>query len=164
MNRTILLAVALFLLGCQAKPREQVFEAEGFRFVPPPGWSERARGEDSPSADGLLVQYKRLSAGHPAWLRISVAGRSPAAIQEKGWRSIGATEKADIGGFPATRSLAAGKWRQKDYLRETVVVSRGGRVYVFTAMYPAGDQRAEEQIRLSLAGVSWQDVTRVAER
>ncbi len=164
MNRTILLAVLLFLLGCQAKPQERVFEAEGFRFVPPPGWSERARGDDSSSADGLLVQYKRLSAGHPAWLRISVAGRSPAAIQEKGWRSIHATQRAEIGGFPATRSLAAGKWHQKDYLRETAVVSRGGRVYVFTAMYPAGDQESQEQIRRALATSSWQEMSRRAER
>ena len=53
--------------ACAAKPREQVYEASGFRFVPPPGWSERARHDDAPTGstqDRLLVQYKRLTAGH----------------------------------------------------------------------------------------------------
>src|SRR5947209_6454462 len=70
----VLLAAAW--AGCGAPPRQPVFEDErhGLRFVPPPGWSERTRGDDpAPAGERLLVRYKRLRAGAPAWLCVTAA-------------------------------------------------------------------------------------------
>jgi hypothetical protein len=89
--------LALVLLaGCGSGRHEPVYEdEEGFRFTPPPGWSERARpGASAASAQGrrrtepplpplgvpggagqerLLVRYDRPSAGRLAWLRVTAA-------------------------------------------------------------------------------------------
>lgn len=171
MPKLIVVALAILLPGCASKPREQVYEANGFRFVPPPGWSERARNDDSPGGstqDRLLVQYKRLTAGHPAWLRVSVAdvpssvdlgkcltNRSPG----KGWRQSGRVESYEVNGLPVARISMAGKWQGKDYDREIVAARRGEQVYFFTATYPASDEQAREQVRRAIAAAKWRQTT-----
>src|SRR5262249_1048073 len=110
MTLALLLVVSA---GCTARPPEQVYEAHGLRFVPPPGWRERARQDDSAGSstqDRLLVQYKRLTAGQPAWLRVSVAD-IPSSVDlakcarsrplGKGWRPSGPVENYEVNGFPA---------------------------------------------------------------
>src|SRR5262245_14309545 len=76
--------LALLASGCATKP-EPAYEsaAHGLRFVPPPGWSQRARNDGPPAAAGaagkeqFLVCYKRLRPGRMAWLQVSVAENVP---------------------------------------------------------------------------------------
>src|SRR5437667_460064 len=68
--------LVLAAAGCTCKHGQVEYQNEqaGFRFLPPAGWSERARAEDGPALaakEQVLVQYKRLTAGRPAWLRVS---------------------------------------------------------------------------------------------
>jgi hypothetical protein len=164
------------MAGCSPRQREQVYEQDGFRFSPPSGWSERARAEESPSVpskDRLLVQYKRLTAGHPAWLRVAVAdsassitpanylaNRSPG----KGWKRTGAVETLELDGLPAARTLHRGHWQKKDYIAEIVAVRQAERVYLFTATYPAKDDQARDEARQAVAGATWHEAIALARR
>src|SRR5262249_4769068 len=75
--------LACLLAGCKARNGEVYQDGNGFRFVAPPGWVERARGEALPARaahrqqdlplpslgdagtqqERLLVRYDRLSTG-----------------------------------------------------------------------------------------------------
>jgi hypothetical protein len=172
----VLLAVAAG--GCGPQQRERVYLAEacGLRFVPPEGWSERARGDDAPGGaarERLLVQYKRLQAGRPAWLRVSVAdslpGASPAACLAgrapgRDWRKGSAVQPLEISGHPAARVAYAGHWNKQSLVSETVAVRQGDRVYYFTGTFPDGDDAAREQVRQAVAGATWQAPLAVAGR
>ena len=170
---TLLLVVCT---GCAARPPEQAYETNGFRFVPPPGWSERARHEDaagSPTQDRLLVQYKRLTAGHLARLRVSVAD-VPSSVDlarclsdhplDKGWRTSGRIESLEVNGLPAVRAAMAGKLQKMNYEGELLAVRQGERVYFFTAIFPMNDDQAREQARQAVTAAKWHATTEVAAR
>src|SRR5215831_4799024 len=95
---TILLA--FLLAGCDSQKQPIYQDKHGLRFTPPPGWVERARDDEMPSKvsrkhqnvplppigvpgkstqERLLVEYYRLTAGNPAWLRVTVATMPPSA-------------------------------------------------------------------------------------
>jgi hypothetical protein len=158
------------LAGCQGRrDADYRSEREGFRLTPPAGWSERARDrEAAPGGAGrerLLVQYKRLTAGRPAWLRVTVAeapaatpptalvaGRTPA----KDWRREGTVESLEVRGLPAARIAFTGRWGNQDYVSETVAVRRDGRVYFLTGTFPAADDDAHEQVRRAVDSATWE--------
>jgi hypothetical protein len=85
--------LALLMAGCNSQKQPVYEDGQGFRFVPPPGWMERARDGALPARAGhrqqnlplpplgvpgnqqerFLVRYDRISTGHHAWLRVTVA-------------------------------------------------------------------------------------------
>ncbi len=163
---TFIAVVLVIATGCGSKPAPRPYEgSDGLRFLPPDGWSERARAEDVPGAaagERLLVQYKRLTAGRPAWLRVGAAEASPAnlaaaasARAPRGWRAEGKAEALQVGGLPAARQTFVGRWKNQDYLCEVVAVRRGGSVAYVTAAFPAADGEARAQVRGAVAAASW---------
>jgi hypothetical protein len=176
MRQLIPALVLVVSAGCTARPPEPVYEANGFCFVPPAGWSERARHDDARAGstqDRLLVQYKRLTAGRPAWLRVSVADVSAAVPLTdclfnqplvKGWRASGRVQTFGLNGLHAARLLIAGKLQQRDYEGEIIAARQGELVYFFTATFPANDESAREQVRQAVATASWRAGTEVAAR
>ncbi len=171
---------AVLLPACRdAKPPDYTDEA-GVRFTPPPGWVERDRpalvsGDNRPAQrqpdqplprfdavhhERLRVRYDRLTAGQLAWMRLSIAtvpttttleqyllGRAPRAD----WRREGDVEALEVNGKPAARAAWKGRWRNQDYLCETVALRRGEAIYLFTASFPAVDTTAREQARQATA-------------
>src|SRR5262249_57492370 len=70
--------LAALVAGCGTSRREPVYrnEKEGLQFTPPAGWSDRGTNDKAAArgaAERVLVQYKRLTAGRPAWLRLGTA-------------------------------------------------------------------------------------------
>ena len=76
--------------GCNSQPRapalsdEPVYQnsAEGFRFLVPPGWSQRAKAnlpEGKLGKERLLVQYRRLTEAFVASLEVTACDRETAA-------------------------------------------------------------------------------------
>ncbi len=187
MRRGLCWAVLAWVLvipaGCGPRHRPPIYEDEhGFRFTPPPGWSERARPSGAPGTgpiarrgglelpmpppgpgERLLVRYDRSSAGRSAWVWVS-AGKLPASTSldslvagrapRSDWRREGNVESLTVGGQPAVRLAFAGRWGNQDYLCETVAVRRGEQVYFITASFPARDDTAREQVRRAVAGAS----------
>jgi hypothetical protein len=173
---------ALLLAGCGSHDQPAYQGKQGFRFAPPPGWVERARDDALPGKatnrkelpmppvgvsgeEQLLVRYDRLTAGHLAWVRVtlaevpsatsikdSVSVRSPGA----GWNRESDVESMDVKGVPAARVAFAGRWNDQDYINETVAVRQGEQVYFITASFPAQDSTAREQVRKSVAAATWQ--------
>src|SRR5438093_13705258 len=113
--------------GCSSGRREPEFHAEleRLRFVPPQGWSERARGDAASCGqrhDRLLVQYKRLQAGAPAWLRVTVADMPlsrplDVCLAERApgnWKREPEVEKIQVGRLPAVRASFVGRWHNRE--------------------------------------------------
>lgn len=171
MVRAVLwFTVGLFVsAGCAAPPGPKGYtsEKEGFCFVPPAGWSERwwpASLPVPPRQERLLVRYKRLTAGKPAWLHVSVAllpaSDDPAdfvAAQSpgEGWSPQGEVEKLQINGLPAARRIFAGRWHRHDFIEEVVAVHKDRRVFCFTAKVLASDHAARRQVREAVASAVW---------
>jgi hypothetical protein len=185
--RWIGLAVSLGLVvtGCKSQQPPVYRDQQGFRFTPPPGWVERARDDALPAKSGhrqpdlplpklggpgsagqerLLVRYDRLTAGHLAWLRVTVAdlaastplqaclsARSPGS----NWKRESQVEALEVGGQPAARIAFVGRWGDQEYLCETVGVRQGERVYLVTASFPASDGKAREQVRKAVVEAAW---------
>jgi hypothetical protein len=175
--------LVLLLAGCNSGRQPLVYQDEqGFHFTPPPGWVERARptgpapaphGRARPNlplppldvaGERLLARYDRLTAGHQAWLRLSVADVPPSLSLEKclsvrvpgaDWRRESNVEALEVSGLPAARVTFRGHWDGQDYVNETVAVRKEGRVYFVTASYPASDATARDQVRQAVAGASW---------
>jgi hypothetical protein len=169
------LAAALFLIavaGCADRPRapalqdEPVFQnkQEGLRFLPPSGWRMRARTEvpHGPlTEERLLVQYNRLTPDSPANLEVTMADVPPSTPLDEcagsrsdgpeGWQKT-ATEPLEVSGLPAFRATFAGT---PERAKEVVVVRRGDRVYYFTAIFPAKDAKARDQVRKAVASAAW---------
>jgi hypothetical protein len=168
--------LALLAAGCAAKTRPAFeSEAHGLRFVPPPGWSQRARNDEPPAAgkEQLLVTYKRLRPGRMAWLQVSVAENAPEGLPADwlaarppggGWDPEGALEDVTCGGCPAARVRYAAPAARPPLAAELVAVRRGGRVYLFTGTFPAGDEAARQEIRRTVDGVTWGGAAAVASR
>lgn len=173
------LAIALFLVvGC-GTGQQPVFDDENLHFTPPAGWAERARSggrtahqtatqRPAPplpplgAAERQLVRYDRLTATNLAWLRVSAAD-PPAKVKlteclsgpTESWRRNGEIETLEVAGEPAVLAMYLGRWDSQDYRNETVVVRRGGRVYLITASFPASDTQAQLQVRQAVAGATW---------
>ena len=177
-------ALACLLAGCKARNQEVYQDGDGFRFVAPPGWVERARGEALPARVGqrqqdlplpplggagiqserLLVRYDRISTGQHAWLRVTVAdipsatpmnGFLAARRPGQGWKRESENEHLEVSGLPAARIAFVGRWHDQDYLCEMVAVRDRERVYLLSGSFPASDGAAREQVRQAVAGATW---------
>jgi hypothetical protein len=180
-----LIAVLPQLTGCHAQQPPAYQNAQGFRFTPPPGWVERARDDalsgktahrppdlplprlglpGSAAPERLLVRYDRLTAGHLAWLRITVtdlpsatplpvcvAARAPGPT----WKRESDVESLEVSGWAAARIAFTGRWSDQEYVSETVAVRQGEQVYFITASFPVADSTAREQVRQAVAGATW---------
>jgi hypothetical protein len=178
-------AVMLLLSGCSS-PKQPVYEdGQGFRFVPPPGWVERARDNAMPArgehrqqnvplpplgvsgrpSERFLVRYDRISTGHRAWLRVTVAelpSSTPlraclsTCLPARGWKQESAEDGLEVSGLPSARIAFVGRCYDQDYLCETFAVRKGEKVYLFSASFPASDDTAREQVRQAVLQASWQ--------
>jgi|GEM_PF-3296949 hypothetical protein len=177
--------LAFLLTGCNA-PKQPVYQDnQGFRFVPPPGWVERARDDALPARAGrrqqnlplpplgvaghpperFLVRYDRLSTGQHAWLRVTVA-ELPSSMPLKtclstrlpmrGWKRESEEENLEVSGLPAARIAFVGRWYDQAYLCETFAVRKGEKTYLFSAAFPASDSTAREQVRQAILQAGWQ--------
>lgn len=175
------------LEGCRSPSSPAYQDARGFQFTPPAGWVERARDDALPQKAGhrppelplprlggvggagserLLVRYDRLTAGHLAWLRVSVAELSSSQLLQTGlssyapgpgWKRLGEVESLEVSGHPAARIAFAGRWNKQDYLNETVAVRSGERAYRITASFPSADRVAREQVRQAVNRATWRE-------
>jgi hypothetical protein len=176
----------LLLAGCGSQKQPIYQNKQGLRFTPPPGWVERARDDVTPAKvsrkhqnvplpplgvpgksgqERLLVEYYRLTAGNPAWLRVTVAAMPPstslkACILTRGpgpsWKRDSEVEDLEVSELPAARIVFVGRWENQDYLSETVAVRNEESVYLITASFPASDSRAREQVRQAVIHATWQ--------
>lgn len=181
-------AAALLMLlqaGCNAQKHSDYEDGQGFRFVPPPGWVERARDNAMPararqqqqnlplpplgvsghSQEHFLVRYDRISTVHHAWLRVTVADLPSSTplkvclstcLPERGWKRESEEDGLEVSGLPAARIAFAGRCYDQDYLCETFAVRKGEKVYLFSAAFPASDDIAREQVRQAVLQASWQ--------
>jgi hypothetical protein len=185
--RALSAAVLLMLVpaGCNSQKQPVYEDGQGFRFVPPPGWVERARDNAMPARAGhrqqnvplppldvpghrpehLLVRYDRISTNHHAWLRVAVADLSSTtplkaylstSLPGRGWKRESEEEGLEVSGLPAARIALVGRWYEQDYLCETVAVRKGEKAYLFSAAFPASDDMAREQVRQAVSRASWQ--------
>lgn len=179
------LVLAILLAGCTARKQPVYQNDRGFRFVPPPGWVERVRGEamavraghkhqDLPlpplgvvgqPAERLLVRYDRISTGQHAWLRVTVAGLPSSTplkallsrrLPGRDWKRESEGASLEIGDLPAARIAFVGRWQAQNYLCETTAVRKGDEIYLFSASFPASDGTAREGTRRAIAAAVWQ--------
>jgi hypothetical protein len=153
------------LAGCGREQPSALYENTelGFSFRAPAGWSERARCDDIPSRithERLLVQYKRLQAGNPAWLRLSLVDLPETASLEaylrrrspgREWQRKSDIEALDFAGDRALLATFVGKCGPKDLLCEAIARRRGNRVYLFTGLFGATDGQSREAFREAVA-------------
>jgi hypothetical protein len=164
------------LAGCGSRNGERAYENSewGFRFIPPAGWSERSRLDAVTTAgERLLVQYKRLKADHPAWLNVGVAD-VPASESLTAWlskRSLGRdwrrgeqVEPFEVNGLPAARVTFAGRQGKLQLAGELVGVRVQGQIFLFSALYPVGDDKARQQVQQAIHRASWKEAMQVASR
>jgi len=170
----------MLLAGCEEQPRapalvqgEAVYynRGERFRLEPPPGWSQHTRAEYPPGRyerERPLVKYKRLDVPGPAFFRASMLDLAESTTPEtylrdrppgpEKWQPAGKPETVQVGGLPATRMTFTGTWEEdekEEVVKEVVAVRRGGRVYFFTGIFPAGDKKARALIRTAVDSIAW---------
>ena len=179
------LVLMLLFASCQRQKQLVYEDDEGFRFVPPSGWVERARGDSIPAGSShrqhnlplpplgvpghpqvrFLVRYDRISTAQHAWLRVTVADLPSATslktclstrLPARSWKRESEEESLEVSGLPAARIAFAGRWSDQDYLCETFAVRKGGKVYLFSAAFPASDETEREQVRQAILHASWQ--------
>jgi hypothetical protein len=173
----VVLPLAL-MSGCKRQPRapalsdEPVYQnaAEGFRFLAPPGWSQRAKANLPPGELGkerLLVQYRRLTEALVASLEVTACDRETAAdldallsgpsfgIQQ--WQRAEPPEKVQVGALAAERHVFSVPRDKERLIKEVVVFPRGERVYLFTGLYYASDMPARDQLRAAVASTIWRE-------
>lgn len=171
--------LALFLLlsaGCSQRPHapalgdDPVYQnsREGFRFLAPEGWVQRARAEVPPGKaekERLLVEYQRARGGKLALLEVSLADlpsstdlvdylAGPADGVER-WRPVGSPEKLEIGGAEATRMTFTGRLGKEDLTWEVVAFRRGERVYFFVGLFTSADTKARDDLRRVVESTLW---------
>jgi hypothetical protein len=180
-----IVVLTFVLAGCHSQKQLVYEDDEGFRFVPPPGWVERARGDAMPAGasrrqqnlplpplgvrgrpqERLLVRYDRISTSHHAWLRITVADLPASTplkaclstcVPERGWKRESEEEGLEVGGLPGASIAFVGRSYDQDYLCQTFAVRKGEKVYLFSAAFPTSDNTAREQIRQAVLQASWQ--------
>lgn len=149
--------------------REFHDDQQGFRFTPPSGWGMQARAVEAPGApagERPLVKYKRLVPGKtPAWLKVSVTDASSSTPladllgkRSPGphWKQASAAESLEVSGLPAARISFAGKYDNRDFIREILAVRRGHQVFFFAATFPAGDPGARDLMRQAVDSAIWE--------
>lgn len=182
----LLVFVLMFLLaGCNAQKQPVYENGQGFRFVPPPGWVERARDDAMPararnrqqnlplpplglpghSQERFLVRYDRISTVHHAWLRVTSADLPSSTplkvclstcLPEGAWKRESEEDSLEVSGLPAARIAFVGRCYEQDYLCETFAVRKGEKAYLFSAAFPASDDTAREQVRQAVFQAGWQ--------
>lgn len=141
---------------------------EGFRFFPPEGWKERARGNVPPGAvdaEHMLVEYRSVTTRQPAAIRVSVADVStdmPLAeyvekhnIDAKQWQLTAPFDKFPINGVEAVRADYRRGSGKEQLAKEVVAFRRGKRVYFFVAMYAANDAKVRKDLRRAVDSIVW---------
>jgi hypothetical protein len=173
--RAGLAALAFLLAGCGARPRAPALqsgplyqnEREGFRFLAPEGWVQRARAELPAGPferEELLVAYSRVS-DRPASFEVSLADLPEGADLRKfltaapsegvRWRAKGAPEPVTVNGVSAKRFALAGGAGKGEQVKEVVAFRRGGRVYFFAGVFAAGDPATRDEVRRAVNTVVW---------
>jgi hypothetical protein len=179
------IVLMLLLAGCNSQKQPVYEDGQGFRFVPPLGWVERARDDAIPaksahrqqnlplpplgvpgrSQERFLVRYDRISTADHAWLRVTVADfPSSTALKaclstclpERWWKRESEEDGLEVSGLPAARIAFVGRWYDQDYLCETFAVRKGEKVYLFSTAFPTSDDTAREQVRQAVLRASWQ--------
>ncbi len=169
------LLLGLVLCGCDNRPRAPALqpgplyqsEREGLRFLAPDDWVQRARAElpagryEKPE---LLVAYTRVT-DRPAEFEVTLADLPEGTDLQKfltatpsegvRWQAKGAPEELTVGGVPATRFTLAGGSGKGAQAKEVVAVRRGGRVYFFAGIFPAGDRATRDEVRRAVNSVVW---------
>jgi hypothetical protein len=170
-----LILLPLLLCGCAGGPRAPALqpgplyqsESEGFRFLAPDEWVQRARAEVPPGRyekPELLVAYTR-GADRPAELEVSLADlpegtdlqkflTTPAPVGVR-WQAKGPPEAVTVNGVPGTRFTLAGGSGREAQTKEVVAFRRGDRVYFFAGTFPAGDRATRDEIRRSVNSIVW---------
>ena len=64
-------------------------------------------------------------------------------------------EACSVGSRRGKRFILSGKGPDGQWVREVAAVRRDGRVYFFTATFGPKDGDTRDQVRKTLAGVSW---------
>jgi hypothetical protein len=170
-------AVGLVLLaGNSQRPRAPALgndpayrnSREGFRFLAPEGWVQRARAEVPPGKlekERLLVEYQRTSGGKMALLEVACADLSattdmatylarPADGVQK-WRLLTSPMDLEINGVTATRMSFSGRAGKEDLIREVVLFRRGERVYFFVSLFSATDDKIRDELRRAVGSTIW---------
>jgi hypothetical protein len=172
----IVVGLLLLLPGCSRRPHapalgdDPVYQnsREGFRFLAPEGWVQRARAEIPPGKaekERLLVEYQRVGGGKLALLEVSLADLPPStdlitylagpADGVEKWRSVGRPENLEIEGVEATRMTFSGRVGKEDMTREVVAFRRGERVYFFVGLFTATDGKARDELRRAVGSTIW---------
>lgn len=174
LGSAALLAVAL--AGCDSRPSAPPLQdgpiyqnsREGFRFVPPEGWKQRARGEvpaGKIASERLLAEYKCMTCTKPASVEISVADvpesvplheyvKTHLAVADQ-LRLTGKPETFEINGAPAVRVVYSMRLGKDEMLRAITAFRRGERVYFFTGIYMASDPKSRKEIQTAIDSVVW---------
>jgi hypothetical protein len=112
----------------------------------------------------LLARYDRLTAGHLAWLRVTMtdlpattplAAHLSTRVPKRNWRREGEVANLKVGGLPAARIAFTGRWDNQEYVCEIVAVRKGEFVYLLTGSFPSEDGKVREQVRAAVAGAVW---------
>jgi hypothetical protein len=170
----LLASLLLSPAGCSPRPSAPALEEspyydnkqEGFRFEAPDSWKMTARGEypgGRTETERLLVEYRRLKGDSPAALLVTMVDlpesddlvahfRNNRTVSQ--WK-LKPVEPLLLGGRKAERFVFQGTQGKFETVQEVVVVRRGSRVYFFTGIYRAGDNKAREQIRGAVGSVAW---------
>src|SRR5687768_15225123 len=157
---TLPFALGLLLLGglgglggCDSRPRAPALEdgavyhspQEGFRFLVPTGWRQRAKTDVPPGkyAEGqMLVEYVGRSASGATLLEASLVDRpnesdltaflTRPSHGAPSWEPVGKPESIHISGAKATRYVFKGQEGKNQVTKEVVAFRRGDRTYFLT--------------------------------
>src|SRR5262249_44964440 len=135
---------------------------ERLHFVPPPKWSMQARSMAAPKhedEDRLLVKYKNLVQGTTtSWMTLRVAtmpaelSLADCLLKKKAADQtlVGKAEEITIKGRPAARITVKEQVEGYPFIRETVAMRRGERVYFLSGIYYEKDKDSPKLIRESV--------------
>jgi hypothetical protein len=173
----VLLALAVLALFRDPRPQAPALlddpvyanKQEGFRFLRPDGWRMHARGEFPASlpadTERLLVAYQRLKSEPPATLDVTmldvpgeqslVDAMARPGIKGHEWHSTLRFEMLKISGLDAARASFEATLAGQKTIKETLAVRRGGRVYFFTTVAVASDNKARAEARKALDTLAW---------
>jgi len=172
----------VFLAGCSAAPSappltngEATYRdaQEGFRFEVPAGWRQHTRAAYPPGQypkERTLVKFARLDSSHPAIIRASMMDFAPgmdegAYLSERPggpekWQLAPETKALSVNGLAGKRFTFTGHWEGENLIKEVVALRRGERVYFFTGIFPAADNKVREVIRKTVASIAWEAQTK----
>ena len=173
----VLVVLSWFTLtGCNTRPHAPALDnapiyqndREGFRFVMPEGWSQRAR-TDVPAGtypkERLLVAYHQSGSESPAWLEATLADLPEATdlavfLAEPSygvteWRLKAGPESIEVTGAAGRRWTFTGREGKNEWIKEVVAVRRGGRTYFFNLLFAPTDTTSRDQGRRAIASLIW---------